>query len=187
MAARAAPISRASAADAPGNISSSRSRTQNPIIPAPICLPSVPVFRNGTLTHSPITSRACNSQSSFPRLENIPRPTNFLDKVRSFPDYFPVLSPRAAVAELADARDLKSLDGKLSYRFDPGQRHHFIFQFNQFHFYRARDCIDFRNLRLTVPVFSSFFLVFPCKSVWIAAFLPLLNLLVILKNLVVAA
>jgi hypothetical protein len=33
------------------------------------------------------------------------------------------LSPHAAVAELADARDLKSLDGQLSYRFDPGQRH----------------------------------------------------------------
>jgi hypothetical protein len=28
------------------------------------------------------------------------------------------------VAELADARDLKSLDGQLSCRFDPGQRHH---------------------------------------------------------------
>ena len=32
-------------------------------------------------------------------------------------------SPQAAVAELADARDLKSLDGQLSCRFDPGQRH----------------------------------------------------------------
>ena len=31
----------------------------------------------------------------------------------------------AAVAELADARDLKSLDGKLSSRFNSGQRHHF--------------------------------------------------------------
>ncbi len=30
----------------------------------------------------------------------------------------------AAVAELADARDLKSLDGKLSSRFNSGQRHH---------------------------------------------------------------
>ena len=29
----------------------------------------------------------------------------------------------AAVAELADARDLKSLGGKLPCRFDPGQRH----------------------------------------------------------------
>jgi hypothetical protein len=30
------------------------------------------------------------------------------------------------VAELADARDLKSLDGQLSCRFDSGQRHHEI-------------------------------------------------------------
>ena len=29
----------------------------------------------------------------------------------------------AGVAELADARDLKSLDPKRSYRFDPGPRH----------------------------------------------------------------
>ncbi len=29
----------------------------------------------------------------------------------------------AAVAELADARDLKSLGGQLPYRFDSGQRH----------------------------------------------------------------
>lgn len=32
----------------------------------------------------------------------------------------------AAVAELADARDLKSLGGRLPYRFDSGQRHHFF-------------------------------------------------------------
>ena len=31
----------------------------------------------------------------------------------------------AGVAELADARDLKSRDTKVSYRFDPGHRHHF--------------------------------------------------------------
>ena len=30
----------------------------------------------------------------------------------------------AGVAELADARDLKSRDTKVSYRFDPGHRHH---------------------------------------------------------------
>ena len=30
----------------------------------------------------------------------------------------------AGVAELADARDLKSRDAKASYRFDPGHRHH---------------------------------------------------------------
>ena len=30
----------------------------------------------------------------------------------------------AGVAELADARDLKSRDTKVSYRFDPGYRHH---------------------------------------------------------------
>ena len=30
---------------------------------------------------------------------------------------------RAGVAELADARDLKSRDTKVSYRFDPGHRH----------------------------------------------------------------
>ena len=29
----------------------------------------------------------------------------------------------AGVAELADARDLKSRDAKASYRFDPGHRH----------------------------------------------------------------
>ena len=30
----------------------------------------------------------------------------------------------AGVAEQADARDLKSRDTKVSYRFDPGHRHH---------------------------------------------------------------
>ena len=30
----------------------------------------------------------------------------------------------AGVAELADARDLKSRDTRVSYRFDPGHRHH---------------------------------------------------------------
>ena len=33
----------------------------------------------------------------------------------------------AGVAELADARDLKSRDPYRSYRFDPGLRHQFIF------------------------------------------------------------
>lgn len=31
----------------------------------------------------------------------------------------------AGVAELADARDLKSRDTKVSYRFETGHRHHF--------------------------------------------------------------
>ena len=34
------------------------------------------------------------------------------------------LQSPAAVVELADTRDLKSLDGQPSCRFDPGQRHH---------------------------------------------------------------
>ena len=34
------------------------------------------------------------------------------------------LGAKAGVAELADARDLKSRDTKVSYRFDPGHRHH---------------------------------------------------------------
>ena len=32
----------------------------------------------------------------------------------------------AGVAEQADARDLKSRDTKVSYRFDPGHRHHTV-------------------------------------------------------------
>ena len=32
----------------------------------------------------------------------------------------------AGVAEQADARDLKSRDMKISYRFDPGHRHHTV-------------------------------------------------------------
>jgi hypothetical protein len=32
----------------------------------------------------------------------------------------------AGVAELADARDLKSRDTKVSYRFETGHRHHFV-------------------------------------------------------------
>ena len=32
----------------------------------------------------------------------------------------------AGVAELADARDLKSRDTKVSYRFEPGVRHSFV-------------------------------------------------------------
>ena len=45
----------------------------------------------------------------------------------------------AGMAELADARDLKSREIYFSYRFDPGFRHHFprsicqISYFNQFH------------------------------------------------------
>ena len=35
-----------------------------------------------------------------------------------------VLGALAGVAELVDARDLKSRDTKVSYRFDPGYRHH---------------------------------------------------------------
>jgi hypothetical protein len=49
----------------------------------------------------------------------------YLDNATLFPHsdtYF----MNAAVAELADARDLKSLDWQRSYRFDPGQRHHDI-------------------------------------------------------------
>jgi hypothetical protein len=46
-----------------------------------------------------------------------------LDKPGCFADYL-VEPIHAAVAELADARDLKSLDGQPSCRFDPGQRHH---------------------------------------------------------------
>ena len=33
---------------------------------------------------------------------------------------------RAGVAKLADARDLKSRETKVSYRFEPGFRHHYI-------------------------------------------------------------
>ena len=50
-------------------------------------------------------------------------PDIFLDKKRFF-NIIQSYVIHAAVAELADARDLKSLDGQLSYRFDPGQRHH---------------------------------------------------------------
>ena len=35
-----------------------------------------------------------------------------------------ILRRNAGVAELADARDLKSRDTEVSYRFDPGHRHH---------------------------------------------------------------
>ena len=36
---------------------------------------------------------------------------------------FPSPAPLAGVAELADARDLKSCESKISYRFDSGPRH----------------------------------------------------------------
>ena len=36
----------------------------------------------------------------------------------------PITPSTAGVAELADARDLKSCENKISYRFDSGPRHH---------------------------------------------------------------
>ena len=46
-------------------------------------------------------------------------------KQRGESTHLPVNTP-AGVAELADARDLKSRDTKVSYRFDPGHRHHWL-------------------------------------------------------------
>ena len=45
---------------------------------------------------------------------------NNLCELKGFPQ------SSAGVAELADARDLKSRDTKVSYRFDPGHRHHSV-------------------------------------------------------------
>ena len=48
---------------------------------------------------------------------------------------------RAGVAKLADALDLKSSEGKTSYRFEPGFRHHF---------FRCRAGIQYRGVEQLV-------------------------------------